>query len=96
MGSNYLGTDQPNQTAVRSLAWPATRCFCGSGPIPRPPTFRLWTSAPMPSPAQETHLLQAGAQASLTKPIDVNELLDLVNAITAQRTRPVAAPASQT
>jgi hypothetical protein len=31
----------------------------------------------------------------LTKPIDVNELLDLVNAITAQRTHPVAAPASQ-
>jgi hypothetical protein len=28
----------------------------------------------------------------LTKPIDVNELLDLVNAITAQRTHPVAAP----
>jgi CheY-like chemotaxis protein len=36
----------------------------------------------------QTHLLQAGAQAFLTKPIDVNELLDLVNAITAQRTHP--------
>jgi DNA-binding response OmpR family regulator len=43
----------------------------------------------MPSPARRhTHLLQAGAQAFLTKPIDVNELLDLVNAITAQRTHP--------
>jgi DNA-binding response OmpR family regulator len=43
----------------------------------------------MPSPARKhTHLLQAGAQAFLTKPIDVNELLDLVNAITAQRTHP--------
>jgi CheY-like chemotaxis protein len=47
----------------------------------------LWTSAPMPSSARK-HLLQAGAQALLTKPIDVNELLDLVNAITAQRTHP--------
>jgi DNA-binding response OmpR family regulator len=36
--------------------------------------------------SQKTHLLQAGAQAFLTKPIDVNELLDLVKAITAQRT----------
>jgi CheY-like chemotaxis protein len=36
----------------------------------------------------QTYLLQAGAQAFLTKPIDVNELLDLVNAITAQRTHP--------
>ena len=86
-GSNSWDAIQPNQTAVRSLAWPATRCFRGSGPIPRPSTFRLWTSAPMPSSARK-HLLQAGAQALLTKPIDVNELLDLVNAITAQRTHP--------
>jgi CheY-like chemotaxis protein len=27
-------------------------------------------------PSQKTHLLQAGAQVFLTKPIDVNELLD--------------------
>jgi DNA-binding response OmpR family regulator len=43
---------------------------------------------------ENTYLLQAGAQSFLTKPIDVNELLDLVNAITAQRTHPVAAPTS--
>ena len=87
MGSKFLGTPS-NPTKLRCAAWPATRCFRGSGPIPRPPTFRLWTSAPMPSSARHTHLLQAGAQAFLTKPIDVNELLDLVNAITAQRTHP--------
>jgi CheY-like chemotaxis protein len=39
-------------------------------------------------PSRKAHPLQAGAQAFLTKPIDVNELLDLVNAITAQRTHP--------
>ena len=49
------------------------------------PVVGLSTDA---KPSQKTHLLQAGAQAFLTKPIDVNELLDLVNAITAQRTHP--------
>ena len=86
MGSNFLGTPS-NPTKLRCAAWPATRCFRGSGPIPRPPDIPvvdLSTDAKL----SQTYLLQAGAQAFLTKPIDVNELLDLVNAITAQRTHP--------
>lgn len=45
----------------------------------------------MPSPSQKhthTHPLQAGAQAFLTKPIDVKELLDLVNGITPNARTP--------
>jgi len=83
MGSKFLGTPS-NPTKLRCAAWPATRCFRGSGPIPRPPTLPQHRCQAQP----DTHLLQAGAQAFLTKPIDVNELLDLVNAITAQRTHP--------
>jgi CheY-like chemotaxis protein len=49
------------------------------------PVVDLSTDA---KPSRKAHPLQADAQAFLTKPIDVNELLDLVNAITAQRTHP--------
>ena len=87
MGSNFLGTPS-NLTKLRCAAWPATRCFRGSGPIPRPPTFRLCDLSTDAKLSQKHTYCRQAHRRFLTKPIDVNELLDLVNAITAQRTHP--------
>ena len=70
------------------------RSLAGDEVLPRLRTHPEATDIPVvdlstdakPSQKTHTHLLQAGAQAFLTKPIDVNELLDLAKAITAQRT----------
>ena len=69
------------------------RSLAGDEVLPRLRTHPEATDIPVvdlstDAKLSQTYLLQAGAQAFLTKPIDVNELLDLVNAITAQRTHP--------
>jgi two-component system cell cycle response regulator len=70
------------------------RSLAGDEVLPRLRTHPETTDIPVvdlstdAKPSRKAHPLQAGAQAFLTKPIDVNELLDLVNAITAQRTHP--------